>query len=249
MPAPEAEPGRVARHVIRVTGSAILLLFLAGQVVNPKTPAVANTPGFRDPVIGFELVSRPDDVLGILGPAADPRRAAIVHGMETGLRLDFVFLIAYPTFYVGIALLLRARQALSPGLARAVVGLAFAMAVGDALENRELLHLCRTVEPAAMMPMLARLAVFTRIKWYALFVASAIVAPGLWRAGGAWRWSAPFFALAAAIGLVSVVHPPAIEWAIAPTGIAWTIVYVRAFRRTSAQNGTPLATTATLRSE
>jgi hypothetical protein len=99
-----------------------------------------------------------------------------------------------------------------------------------------------------MTPMLVRLALFTRVKWYALFVASALVAPGLWRAGGAWRWSAPFFALAAAFGLVSVVHLPAIEWTIAPLGIGWTIVYVRAFLR-SAQNGTPLATTATLRSE
>jgi hypothetical protein len=249
MPAPEAAPGRVARHVIRIAGSAIVLLFVAFQVVNPRTPAVANTPGFRDPVAAFELASRPDDVLGILGRPGDPRRAAIVRGMETGLRLDFVFLIAYPTFYVGIALLLGARRVAGPAVVRAVVALALAMAVGDALENRELLGLCRTIDPAAMVPMLARLAVFTRVKWDALFVASIVVVPGLWRAGGAWRWSAPLFLLAGAIGLVSVVHPPAIEWTIAPLGIAWAIVYVRGFLRTSAQNGTPLATTATLRSE
>jgi hypothetical protein len=232
--------------IIRVAGTAALILFVAFQFVNPKRPVVANTPGFSDPVAGFELASRPEDVLGILGPVDDPRRPAAVRSMELGTYLDFFFLLAYPAFYVGIALLLHARGASSRGLTGLLLGLAVIMATGDALENREILRLCRMVDPVAMMPALARLGVFTHAKWHAVFGASVLVVPGLWRQGGVWRWSAPCFALGAMLGFASIVHPPAIEWTIAPLGLAWTIVYVGALRRQSAQKATPLATTARL---
>src|SRR5205085_6293302 len=97
---------------VRIAGGAVLVLFLIFQLVNPRQPVVANTPGFRDPVAGFELASSPADVLGILGPPGNPGRAAAVRGMRGGLYLDFLFLLAYPTFYVGIVVLLAARGAL-----------------------------------------------------------------------------------------------------------------------------------------
>ena len=233
-------------RAIRVAGTAVLLLFLTFQFVNPRHPVVANTPGFSEPVAAFELASRPEHVLDILGRPGDPGREATVRGMERGLWLDFPFLVAYPAFYVGIAWLLVARGTAPRGLAGVIGVLALAMAVSDVLENRELFRLCRTVDPAGMAPALGRLAVFTRVKWYALFAASALVVPGLWRLGGPWRWSAPLFALAAIVGFASVGHPPAIEWSMAPLGVAWTVVYVRALRRQRAQKGTPLATTARL---
>jgi hypothetical protein len=233
-----------AIRIIRAAGTAALVLFLAFQVVNPKKPVVANTRGFRDPVAAFELASRPEDVLGILGRPGDAGRPRAVRGMELGLYLDFFFLVAYPAFYLGIALLLRARGGLPRGLPGLLVALAVAMAAGDALENREMLRLCGIVDPGAMEPALARLQVFTRIKWYAVFAASALIVPALWRQGGAWRWSAPFFGLGAVLGFASIGHPPAIEWTIAPLGLAWTIVWIGALRRRTTRKGTPLAATA-----
>jgi hypothetical protein len=217
-------------RLIRIAGSAVLVLFVAFQFVNPRHPVRANTPGFGDPVAGFELSSRPEHVLGILGRPGDPERPAAVRGMRHGLYLDYGFLVAYPTFYVGIALVLAARGGLARGLAAAVVGLAVVMAAGDALENWQLLRLTETVDPGAMAAPLARLRVFTLAKWYALFAASAVLVPALWRLAGGWRWSAPLFALAAALGFASVVHLPAIEWAVAPLGVGWTIVWVTALR-------------------
>jgi hypothetical protein len=61
-----------------------------------------------------------------------------------------------------------------------LVALAVVMALGDALENRQLLFLSGASDPAAMLPPLARLQVFTRIKWYAIFVACALLAVGIW---------------------------------------------------------------------
>jgi hypothetical protein len=103
------------------------------------------------------------------------------------------------------------------------------MAVGDALENLEQLGLMRAVDPASMAPGLARLRVFTLAKWFALFAASGLVAPFVWREQGWWRWSAAAFGLAAALGAVAIVHLPAIEWTMAPLGVAWTMTYVRSF--------------------
>lgn len=226
---------RAAVRLLRITGTAVLLLFLGFQVVNPRRAAVANTPGFSDPVAGFELASTPDDVLGILGAPGHPAREGMVRQMVAGTRLDFLFLVAYPAFTAAIALWLVARGAARP-LAAVVVGLAVVMALGDALENRELLILARTVDPNAMWPALARLRVFTLAKWWAIYLAAALLAVFVVREHGWWRWTAVLFGLAALCGVVSVVHRPAIEWGIAPLGLAWLATYVRAWRPEHAVN-------------
>src|SRR5256885_1807942 len=110
------QAGGGALRLIRIAGTAMVVLFVAFQLVNPRRPVGVNTPGFRDPVLGFELASRPEDVFGILGAPGDPARAGAVSGMQRGLYLDFVFLLAYSTFYAAIASLLAARGALARGL-------------------------------------------------------------------------------------------------------------------------------------
>jgi hypothetical protein len=211
-----------ARRVIGLAGTAVLALFVTFQVVNPKRPVHENPPGFRDPVAGFELASTPEQVFGILGWPEDRGREETVRQMDLGTRLDFLFLLAYPAFHVGIALLLGAR-----GAPRAAV--AAVMAVGDALENRELLRLMATTDPGAMSPALARLRCFTLAKWWALFVASGLIAILVARDPGWWRWSAPFFGLAALVGFASVAYLPAIEMSVTPIAVAWAMTYARAF--------------------
>src|SRR5437867_9425369 len=92
-----------ALRLVRVAGTIVLAVFVLFQLINPKAPVVANTPGFHDPVAGFELASTPDDVFGILGRPGAPGREEAVRRMKLGTRLDFVFLLAYPAFYLGIA--------------------------------------------------------------------------------------------------------------------------------------------------
>jgi hypothetical protein len=224
---------RVALGLVRIAGSAVLVLFVGFQLVNPRRAVVANTPGFADPVAGFELASEPEHVLGILGPPGDPARAETVRRMKLGTRLDFLFLVAYPAFYVGLALVLVAHGVMSRAVGAVVVALAVMMAVGDALENRELLRLADTLDPAAMRPALARLRVCTLLKWHALFGASVLLAAFLARLPGWWRWSAPFLAVGGIVGFASVVHLPAIEWSIAPIGLAWTLAWIAALRTRS----------------
>jgi hypothetical protein len=222
---------RRALWVLRLAGSAVLILFLVSVAVAPRAPVRQNTPGFHDPVIGFALASRPEHVLGILGRPGSAERGMVAVRMRLLTWIDFLFLLAYPGIYVGIALLLAAHGRASRGMASVLIALAATMAIGDALENRELLRLMQEVDPSRMAPALARLRIFTLVKWYALYAASGLVAIYIGRETGWWRWSGVFFALAALLGLAAIVYLPAIEWSVVPLGVAWLMSYVRAFRR------------------
>ena len=188
------EDERRALRVLRTAGTAVLVLFVVMTAVGPSRPVTANPPGFATPVAGIELASTPEHVIGILGVEGSPARPAVVWQMRVSLLLDLLFLVAYPTFTVGIALLLRARGRLGPGTAAIVFVLAAVMSIGDLLENREIWLLTWLGDPAEMAPVLARLRVFTLVKWYAIFLSCAILAVGVARergGGGGARRSSP----------------------------------------------------------
>ena len=220
---------RQALWVLRLAGSAVLVLFLISTALAPSAPVRENTPGFSNPVIGFELASRPEHVFGILGRPGSAERGMVAVRMRLATWIDCLFLLAYPWIYVGIAFLLAAHGEMSRGLVRLVAVLAVVMAAGDALENRTLFRLMQEVDPVRMAPVLVQLRIFTLIKWYALYAASALVAVAIRRERGWWRWSALPFAAAALLGLLAVFHLPAIEWSVAALGIAWTMTYARAW--------------------
>jgi hypothetical protein len=222
---------RVARRVIRIAGTATLVLGVTLLAVLPAKPVVENVPGFATAVVGFELASTPAHVFGILGAPGTPERTRAVRHMMLGTWIDFLFALAYATLYAGIALFLGARGRMPRPLLLVVAALAATMAVADGLENGELLLLCGFPDPAAMSASLARLRMFTLTKWYAIYAASALLLPFLWRAEGRWRWAAPAFAAAAAIGAASVVHLPAIEHSSLLLSVAWTISYWGSFER------------------
>jgi hypothetical protein len=228
-----ASDERRARWIIRVAGTAALVLTVTFLVILPAKPVHENIAGFVNPLLSFELASRPEHVFGVLGRPGEPERAEAVRRTDLGNRIDFLFMIAYPTLFAGIAFLLEAHGSLTRSTRHAMVALAIAMAFGDALENRELLFLSGASDPAAMAPSLARLQVFTRIKWYAIFVACVVLAAGAWREREWWRWSAPFFAGAAVCGVLSLVYLRAIEIGMYVLTVAWIMAYARAWRGTS----------------
>jgi hypothetical protein len=200
----------------------VLVLFVVLTAVGPTAPVVANPPGIQTPVVGLELAATPDEVFGIVGPPGHPGRPAAVAAIRLGTIGDFLFLLAYASLYAAIVQVLRARNAAPAWVGAVGYALAATMAAADALENVQVLRLLDAVDAAAMASPLAALRAFTLAKWNAIFAASALVAPGMWRSGVGWRASAVFFALAALVGFAWPIHLPAIEWSIAPTGLAWT---------------------------
>jgi hypothetical protein len=225
-----ARSERRALWVLRVAGSAVLLLSAVLLIVMPAAPVSENVPGFQTAVVGFELASRPEHVLGILGGPTAPERAEAVRRMDLGNRIDFLYMIAYPALYAGIALLLAAHGRLPRPVATLLLVLPVIMALGDALENHELLLLSGVTDPGAMTGALGRLRLFTLVKWYAIYGASGIAAPFIWRERGWWRWSAFLFGGAALLGLASIVYLPAIEHGSMALIVAWVMTYVHAWR-------------------
>jgi hypothetical protein len=216
--------------VIRVSGAAVVLLSVLMLAVFPSMPVERNVPGFVSPVLGFELASTPEHVFGIVGAPGAAARPEAVRSMNLGNRIDYVFMIAYPALYVGIALLLRARGRIQGLVATLLFVLPVVMLLGDLLENLQLLHLAELTDPAAMTGPLARLRVFTTMKWHAIFGTSALVAYPIWQDGSWWRWVGPAFGCAAAIGFFSVVMLPAIEVAAYVVSLAWLATWVYSLR-------------------
>lgn len=221
---------RRAITIVRVSGAAILLLTVGMLMIFPPAAVEQNVPGFVSPVVGFELASTPEHVLGILGHADNPARPATVAGMNRGNRVDFLFMIAYPALYVGIVLLLRARGRLRGGFGRFLLFLPVVMWLGDLLENRELLGLAPLTDPAAMTDGLARLRPFTIMKWHALFGTSILIAYPIWQDVSWWRWAGVVFGVAALVGFASVVTLPAIETAAYLLSLAWLTTWVYSLR-------------------
>lgn len=217
-----------ALWVMRVAGTAVVVLAVVLLIVLPAEPVSENVPGFFSAVVGFELASRPDHVSSILGELGSPERAEAARRMDLGTRIDFLYALAYAAFYVGITLLLAARTRISRGVQVMLYALAAVMVLGDWLENRELLVLCWMTDGQEIAEALPRLRFLTLVKWYAIYAASAIVATAIWREVGWWRWSAIFFALAAALGFSSLIYLPAIEYGGFALVVAWIATYVRA---------------------
>jgi hypothetical protein len=219
-----------ALWILRIAGGLTLLLSIVMLAVFPAAPETRNVPGFMSPVVGFELASTPQHVFDILGEPGNPARAEAVRKMNLGNQIDFLFMLAYPAIYVGIAWLLLARGRIPLGLARFVTFLAVVMWLGDLLENLQLLRLAELTDPTAMAGPLDRLRQFTFMKWHALFGASAIVAWPIFQDSSWWRWTGLVFGAAAVIGFASVVTVPPIETAAYVLAVGWTATWVYALR-------------------
>ena len=221
---------RRATWILRIAGTLMLVLSIVVLAVFPATPARRNLPGFQSPIIGFELARTPEHVADLLGNPGTAERAEYAARMDRGNRFDFVFMLAYAAFHAAIALRLAARG-LPRGVLIVLLVLAVDMVLFDGLENLELLFLSTAAPSPEMTTSLARLHVFTLLKWYAIFGSAVLLAPFLWREPDWWRWSAPLFALAALFGFVGLVHPPSIEWGAYVIALAWLLTWVHALRR------------------
>jgi len=216
--------------MLRVSGLVMTVLSVVLLVVLPATPARRNLPGIQSPIIGFELARTQEDVAGLLGDPGTPERADYAARMDRGNWIDFAFMVAYATFHAAIALRLAAYGRLPRSLLVVLLVLAADMLVFDALENRELLLLSQAGPSPLMDASLARLRVFTLLKWYAIFGSAALLAPILWREPDWWRFASPLFALAALCGVVGLVHPPGIEWGAYAVALAWLVTWIHALR-------------------
>ena len=209
----------------------MLIFSVVALTTFPATPARRNLPGFGSPIIGFELARTPEQVADLLGDPGTPERSEYAARMDRGNRLDFVFMLAYAMFHAGIALRLAALGRMRRSVLIVLLALALDMALFDGLENRELLFLSNAAPSPEMAASLARLHIFTILKWYMIFGSATLLVPFLWREPDWLRWSAVLFGLAALFGFLGLVHPPGIEWGAYVIALAWLVTWIHAIRR------------------
>jgi hypothetical protein len=227
----DAAAARRATWILRIAGAVMLGFTVVALATFPTAPARRNLPGIQSPIIGFELARTPEHVADILGDPGTPQREEYAARMDRGNRGDFLFMLAYAAFHAAIALRLAALGRLTRGLLIVLLVLAADMVIFDGLENLELLFLSKAAPSPEMAASLARLHVFTLLKWYAIFGSAALVAPFLWREPDWLRWSAVLFGLAALFGVIGLVHPPGIEWGAYVIALAWLVTWIHALRR------------------
>lgn len=208
--------------------NAWIILALAGALMALGSGAPphdgAYNPGFQQALIWFELVLHPAELQSILGPP-DASGQAMRRMMDRIQLLDYIFLIAYPLFNFALLLWFRLRlfgprhgtlPLLFPALA------AFAMYLGDALENRALLALSAdSLRDWAAREWIQSLRIWSDLKWTSIFLALLLLAR-YWLLELRARHRSPIWIIAALplltafVGLVGT-HA---HWAASPAELA-----------------------------
>lgn len=188
---------------------AVAAVAAAVGTLGPRSREVLDG-GFRRPVLALEMAATV--------PAADA--AAAVGGgpakVRSGVYLDYGFIVFYVALFAALGRLL-SREVPGPWCWLAVAAIACAVAAGglDLLENARILKYVQALEGGAeRADLLAPMRTASLLKWGAFFVAVALLAAPLWRAGGHLAALGGLFALVAALGAYGLAaHRPAIELA------------------------------------
>lgn len=155
-------------------GAATILLALVILVVMPSTAQLS--PGWRTPIIAFELARTELDLTWLAGPTAGELRA--------GFDLGHAFDMAFPFAYAGLlftTLLLSARG--QRRTAFKYIGLAVAVVTisADLCENMVLLEITKTLGAgSAIGDLLAPLAWTTWTKWLGIAVLAFLTSIARW---------------------------------------------------------------------
>lgn len=218
------------RHARRVILMAAIVLCLAAAMMvagSGLAPADERSP-YATAIAALELARSPAEVAAALGPPEGEARAVLTRVTY----LDFGFLVAYPLLSLAIIwFLARARAARA-----AAAALAVAMMFGDALENRATLALLGGPADAATLD---ALALWTGVKWGALFAWALLAAGAMWvRGGGLTRALAVLplaSGIAGAVGLALPAHRPLVEiagvWGVGATWLLALALAIAALRR------------------
>ncbi len=151
--------------------SAALLFVLPRQA--PVLP-----PGFRTPILAFEFARTHGEIEALFGAPGSEVRARLVRAMDLGNRIDFAFMVAYGAFLTCFGVAVARVAGRRYGLVAILAAIA---AAADAAENRQLFAITRALG-GEYDDALARLSVFTWVKWGALAIALAWLSP--WLLGG-----------------------------------------------------------------
>ena len=181
-----------------IFGIGALAMTLILSIISPRVVG-SLPPGFITPVMAFEFAATEQEVWQIFQP---PGSAA---AMDRVNHWDFLFMAFY-CLMLGAFALAAARQS---GQRALIIAAALAPVIlfADAMENVQLLGLTHgtTLDGGSLAPQLARLRVYTWLKWGGLAIYFLLLLPYFrWR-GGRWRLMQMLTVLPAVFALFALV--------------------------------------------
>jgi hypothetical protein len=166
----------------------------------PKLPG-----GFFTPIIAFEFIRAPQEVMDLFGQAGSPEQQGLARAMNLGNRIDFLYMVLYTAFlfvFCRRAAFIRERKVYYMGCILTPVILA-----GDFLENLQLLGITSRLGSGGFEHQLALLKVFTWQKWGGITLIFLILLPYFLQGGTLPRIIAACSAAAACLCAPAFFHP------------------------------------------
>ena len=179
---------------VAAAGIATLLSFIimAAQSGGPLKPADhPNERGFNSAIIWFELLDSRDELFLVLGDPGSDIGRELRQRLDTANRYDFAFMVCYSCFYASLFVLLFAllrdvRMRIDRIVLIAGLSLSLFMLVGDFNENLRLLELSGFGDLTEVREgAITMLRVWTRVKWFSIFIAGLLLAWQYFRYFGA----------------------------------------------------------------
>jgi len=177
--------------------SIVLLMIFPGRA--HRLP-----PGFFTPIIAFEFIQTPQEVLDLFGPVESEQHQELVKAMDLGNRIDFLYLVFYNAFlfvFCWKVSMITGRKVYLLGSLMACVILA-----GDFLENIQLLKITSRLDSGSFTPQLALLRIFTWQKWGGMVVAFLILLPYFLKGGILSRVIAACSVAAAVLSVLALTY-------------------------------------------
>lgn len=160
-------------------GVGLLTVTVVLLAVLPKHAAELPV-GFRTPILAFEFARTRGEIEALFGAQGSAGRATLVHAMDLGNTIDFVFMLFYSAFLGCFALGVAGLAGRSYALVAILAPIA---AIADFCENLQLFAITRALG-GTYDDALSRLLVCTWVKWGGLALCLVWLSPWLLREGG-----------------------------------------------------------------
>jgi len=152
--------------------------------------------GFFTPIIAFEFIQSPEEVLQMFGGTDLFIQNKMVNAMDLGNHLDYMYMCLYAMFLFLFSTTC-AKIAKNPYY-YAGAALALAVLAGDALENIQLIGITANLSTGDIMSSLRLLMIYTWIKWGGIALIFLALSPWFFKGG-------LFSNIIGAIGIISFI--------------------------------------------
>ena len=184
-----------------IIGLVVIGMSLILMRVNPRS-ANELAAGFWTPIIAFEFAESETDVVLILGQIGTPDQAELIDAFTRGNNLDFVYMVLYGVFLFIFAF--TCVRLSGNKLFYIAAGLAVLVPIADMLENLQLQAiLTGFVAGDDFSNNLARLKLFTWLKWGGLAFTFLLLTPFFTHGNAFVRFIGVYTAVPFVLGVLS----------------------------------------------